>query len=317
MTAGRRPEPAPDLAALLGQLMPSDRSEVTPEQQRAEYNGFVDMLRGPEVPFAGSVVDEQLPGAPGNPDIVVRRYVPATSPRPSDVLIYFHGGGWVLGNLDTHDRFPRAIAQQLQLAVVSVEYRLAPENPFPAAFVDCSTVVDNLSRTASWVGLCGDSAGANLAAAISARRAVDSTVPVDAQVLIYPGLSVPSEVPDRSLDGLGLDRSDIDYFWSSYRGDSEPDARLAPLMHSDPIPAPPTLVTTAGCDPLRVDGVDYVARLVDADVPVAYLPFPHLIHGWLELAEAIPSASEARALLIEAIGDLRDSTIRRPADVQR
>lgn len=308
MTAGQLPEPAPDLLSLLAELTPSDRTRATPAQQRAEYSDFVTMLRGPEPDFVGTIVEEKVPSATDSPDILIRRYVPAAPARPRDVLVYFHGGGWVLGNLDTHDRFPRAIAQQLDLEVVSVDYRLAPENPFPAAFDDCVTVVDRLARSASWIGLCGDSAGANLAAAISTELA--SNMPVDAQVLIYPGLSVPSEIPVRTLDGLGLDRADIDYFWSSYVGDNEPDSRLAPLLHSDPIPAPPTLVTTAGCDPLRGDGAKYVARLVGADIPVTYLPFPRMVHGWLELAEAVASAGEARNKVIEAIGTLYNSTTR-------
>lgn len=311
MSAGQRPEPAIDLQALLAELGPSNRTEMSPEQQRAEYNGFVDMLRGPEPYFAGTIIDDEILDARDDANIRIRRYLPAEPSSEGDVLVYFHGGGWVLGNLDTHDRFTRAIAQRLRLEVVSVDYRLAPESPFPAAFEDCSAVVDRLASTAGWIGLCGDSAGANLAAAISAERA--SSLPVDAQVLIYPGLGVPSDIPDRSLDGLGLDRADIDYFWSSYLGDNEPDARLAPLLHADPIPAPPTLVTTAGCDPLRTDGTHYVARLVDADIKVTYLPFPHLVHGWLELAEASASAGEAQRLLIEAIGTLRHSTVRRPA----
>lgn len=313
MTASEGPTLAPDLAALLEELSPADRSGTSPQQQRAEYGEFVEMLRGPESTFTGDITEHTVTNTASGQVVPIRRYSPDKPTDPDHVLLYFHGGGWVLGNLHTHDRFPRAIAQQLGLEVVAVDYRLAPEHPFPAAFDDCVTVVDHIAQTAKWIGLCGDSAGGNLAAAVSADRA--AVAPVDAQILIYPGLSVPSEVPDRTLDGLGLDRDDIDYFWSSYRSDNHLDARLAPLLHPDPIPAPPTLVTTAGFDPLRRDGVNYATRLADADVAVTYLPFPQLVHGWLELAEAVGSAHDARQQLIDAIGVLHHSSA--PRGVQR
>ncbi|TPN81096.1 alpha/beta hydrolase [Mesorhizobium sp. CU2] len=305
MTAASRPVPADDLAPLLAEMVATDRFTISPDQQRAEYAEFVSMFRGPEPPFAGTITDEVIE------TVKVRRYRPDNERDRGHVLIYFHGGGWVLGSADTHDRLTRAIASELGLHVISVDYRLAPEHPFPAAFEDCKRVVAYAARGATWVGVGGDSAGGNLAAAVSAERAANGE-PVNAQVLIYPGLDVPAAVADKSLDGLGLDRGDIDYFWSSYRGNHQPDARLAPLLAPDPIAAPATLVTTAGCDQLLPDGVRYAQRLIAAGVSTVYLPFPGLIHGWLELAEGVPSAGQARALLIEAIGQLHRSTSQKP-----
>lgn len=305
MSGADRPAPAADLALLLAELDPTDRTAISPGQQRAEYAGFVEMFRGEEPAFPGRVTDEVIETGPDKHSVPVRRYRPDHEAHPGHVLVYFHGGGWVLGSADTHDRLTRAIADRLRLHVISVNYRLAPEHPFPAAFDDCERVVAHAAQDATWLAVGGDSAGGNLAAAISAHRAAGGN-PVDAQVLIYPGLKVPNG--DTSLDGLGLDRSDIDYFWSAYRGDHTPDALLAPLLAPDPIDAPPTLVTTAGCDPLRPDGVEYAQRLIAAGISTVYLPFPGLIHGWLELAEQVPSAARARETLLDAIGELHRST---------
>ncbi|MFI6365235.1 alpha/beta hydrolase [Nocardia sp. NPDC050630] len=307
MSAAHRPVPAADLNPLLSQLAPTDRTAMDPEDQRTEYIEFVEMFRRDEPAFAGTVTDELIQTGRHDHAVPIRRYRPDSAADSGHVLVYFHGGGWVLGNPATHDRFTRAIADRLRLHVISVDYRLAPEHPFPAAFNDCELVVAHAAEDATWLAVGGDSAGGNLAASVSAQRATNGN-PVDAQILIYPGLNVPTEGGDTSLDGMGLDRSDIDYFWASYRGDREPDARLAPLLASDPIPAPPTLVTTAGCDPLRTDGIQYAQRLIAADVPTTYLPFPHLIHGWLDLADTVASAGHAREILIDAIGILRDST---------
>ncbi|WP_433620860.1 alpha/beta hydrolase [Nocardia sp. CA-120079] len=307
MSATDRPVPAADLKPLLSQLVPTDRTSMSPEDQRAEYVEFVEMFRGEEPAFAGTVTDELIQTGRHSHTVPVRRYRPDSAADAGHVLVYFHGGGWVLGNPVTHDRFTRAIADRLSLHVISVDYRLAPERPFPAAFDDCELVVAHAAEDATWLAVGGDSAGGNLAAAVAAHRATKGN-PVDAQILIYPGLDVPIEGGDTSLDGMGLDRSDIDYFWASYRGDREPDPRLAPLLAPDPIPAPPTLVTTAGCDPLRPDGMQYAQRLIAADVPTMYVPFPHLIHGWLDLADAVASAGHAREILIDAIRVLRDST---------
>ncbi|WP_192886554.1 alpha/beta hydrolase [Agrobacterium sp. LAD9] len=307
MSTSLRPTPASDLEPLLAGLVATDRNTVSPQQQRSEYVAFVEMFRGDEPSFRGTITDEVLATGPHGHSVPVRRYRPDGEARPGHVLVYFHGGGWVLGSPDTHDRFTRAIADRLRLQVISVDYRLAPECPFPAAFEDCERVVAHAAKDAHWLAIGGDSAGGNLAAAVSAHR-TGAGCPVDAQILIYPGLDVPGPNPDTNREGLGLDRSDIDYFWASYRGEHQIDARLAPLITTDPIAAPPTLVTTAGCDPLQADGVKYAQRLIAAGVATTYLPFPGLIHGWLELAEQVPSAREARDVLIEAIRTLHEST---------
>jgi acetyl esterase len=307
--------PAADLAPLLELLERADRANVDPAVQRAEYTGFIEMFRDPAPPFAGTISDEVFPGS-ADDGVAVRCYRPDVEHNPGHVLVYFHGGGWVLGSTDTHDRFTRAIAERLGLQVVSVDYRLAPEHPFPAAFDDCAAVVTGLQYSATWLAVAGDSAGGNLAAAVAAARTAAGS-PVDAQVLIYPGLSVPQPIGEASseTDGYGLDRSDIDYFWASYSGTHEVDMRLAPLLASDPLDAPPTVVTTAGFDPLRPDGERYAARLVESGVHTIYLPFPGLVHGWLDVADRIPSAGRARDTVIEAIAGLHTATSARTQEV--
>ncbi|MBY6361630.1 alpha/beta hydrolase [Rhodococcoides corynebacterioides] len=290
---------APDVAELLPQLEPARRSSTEPDRQRADYRDYVTMFRQEPGDFTGTVVDEVVPSP--EHDVPVRRYTPSDPRHRGHVLVYLHGGGWVLGDLDTHDAFPRLVAERTGLEVVSVGYRLAPEHPYPAPWNDCAAVVSHVGATAEWIALCGDSAGGNLAASIAA------TTSVDAQVLIYPGLAVPNS-DDRSLDGRGLDRDDIDYFWAVYRGDRTPDARLAPLLNPHPLSAPPTLLTTAGHDPLRPDGLEYVRRLAESDVAVTYLPHPNLVHGWLELADGVPSARAARDEVIDAIAELHRRT---------
>lgn len=298
-----RHELAADVAALLATLPQRTGPRPTPAEQRADFRHFVEMVQGPQPDFPGTIVDETVNSVAG--EVRIRRYSPMI-PTREGVFVYLHGGGWVLGDLDTHDRFPRATAGRLGVEVVSVDYRLAPEHPYPAALQDCLAVVDHLAPHSAWIGLCGDSAGANLAAAVAARRA--TTAPVDATVLIYPGLDVPAADPDPSLDGYGLDTADINYFWNAYRADNELTPDLAPLLAPEPLVAPPTLVSTAGFDPLRRDGATYVSRLAGADVAVTYLPLPHLVHGWLELADAVDSAARARDRLIDAMGTLHDAT---------
>ncbi|HWU65348.1 MAG TPA: alpha/beta hydrolase [Ensifer sp.] len=312
MNATDRLIPEPDLLPLLSELVAVDRTAVAPEQQRLEYMEFVDMFRGQEPTFPGVIRDEIIAADPSGRPVPVRRYLPTHQSNPGHVLVYLHGGGWVLGSLETHDRFTRAIAERLALEVISVDYRLAPENPFPAAFDDCACVVAHAAKDATWLAVAGDSAGGNLAAAISAHCAAAGS-PVDAQVLIYPGLADHTSDDDQSRDGFGLDRAEVAYFWSCYCGSQQVDARLAPLLAPDPIPAPPTLISTAGCDPLERDGVEYAQRLIGAGVPTTYLPFPGLIHGWLDLAEQVPSSGHARDLLIEAIGQLRQRSSAAPA----
>lgn len=301
-----------DLAPILDQLRTVDRSAIDPTVQRSEYAAYVAEVCGPEPAFPGLVIEETLQIGSGV-GVPVRRYQPDRECHPGSVLVYLHGGGWVFGSPATHDRFTRAISTRLGLVVVSVDYRLAPEHPFPAAFEDCLGVVTRIQEDASWIAVAGDSAGGNLTAAVSMARAATGH-PIDAQLLIYPGLDAPDPEPaSRSTgyeQGYALGEDDIRYFWDAYRQGHMVDERLAPLWSTNLRLAPPTVVSTAGLDPLLDHGVRYCQRLIDADVPTVYLPFQGLVHGWLDLADCIPSAGAARDALIASLDALHKSTTR-------
>jgi acetyl esterase len=236
--------------------------------------------------------------------IPVRLYRPPGLDEPAPALVFAHGGGFVLGTLDSADDLARRLAATTGSVVVSVDYRLAPEHPCPAGLADVTTVVEWTAESAAdcgadpaRVGVAGSSAGANLAA-MAARRA-DATV--DVAVLCYPMLdpTLGGDSHAEHADAPLLTRADLDWFWRLYRDDGAipvDDPRLSPLPGVEPSPlgdSPPTVVVTAGCDPLRDDGARYAAALADVGVAVERLHYPGAPHGFLSLADAVPAAADA------------------------
>lgn len=241
-----------------------------------------------------------------------RLYEPSGLPRPSPGLLYAHGGGWTLGNLDTHDGVCRALAVDAGCRVVAVDYRLAPEQPYPAAVEDVEAAFREAQARAVELGIDperlavgGDSAGANLATVV-ARRARDAGGPLPAaQLLIYPGLDMSREAASYDLFGEGflITRADIRWFKAQYLPDvarrTEPDA--SPLLAADLSGLPPAVVVIAGFDPLRDEGRAYVRRLRAAKVPVEEHVHPGLVHGFLHLQAGIPAARSAARLAARAL----------------
>jgi acetyl esterase len=238
------------------------------------------------------------------------------------LIVYFHGGGFVLGDLDSHRGLCLAMVQALRVPVVSVDYRLAPEHPWPAPPDDAeaaarwiaANALNALGLRATGLVLAGDSAGANLAA-ITAHALVDqpTTMPLVAQFLIYPCVT-PRRVT-RSLrengEGFFLTRAAIDWFEVNYRAPSD-DPRFN-LLAFDQSGMPPTLLVTAGLDPLRDEGRRYAGALVEAGVSVIFQEAVGNIHGCFSMSAAIPSSSkdmdrafEAFRLLISDAAPLRD-----------
>ena len=244
-------------------------------------------------------------------DVPVRLY------RPSDaallpVVMFFHGGGWVLGSLDSHDLLCRQIAAATGAAVVAADYRLAPEHPFPAAVEDAWAAARWVLEHGHELGLdptkaavAGDSAGGNLAAVV-ARLARDAGLALRHQVLIYP-------VIDRRLDrpsmidnatGYVLEREDMDWFWAQY----DPDGSAATDPMAVPIAAPdlsglaPALVITAEHDPLRDEGEDYAARLVDHGVPTTLRRYDGVFHGFVAMSGFLAAADDALTTVSDALG---------------
>ena len=238
----------------------------------------------------GSVSNHVIPGPGG--DLAIRVYTPVPgnpdSAEQPPTLMYFHGGGWVLGNLETHDVVCRALCENVDAAVVSVEYRLAPEDPFPAAPDDCETATrwvvenaDSIGVDASRLALCGDSAGGNLAAVVAQRFAVDGPK-VAAQVLIYPStdlsdLTRPSL--KRNSEGYLLTEAAMKWFYSHYITDPDDvtNPSASPML-GELSGQPPALVITAEFDPLLDDGRAYADALRTAGVDVEYVEYPGQIH---------------------------------------
>ena len=250
------------------------------------------------------VRDLQAPG-PGGP-IPLRGYRPAGS-APADVLpalVYYHGGGWTIGDLDTHDTLSRELCNLSGCAVVAVDYRMGPEHRFPAAVDDALAATywvraqaAELGIDASRLAVGGDSAGGNLAAvvAIAARDAGD--LPIAFQLLIYPATDMRCVHPSHTSNGQGyvLTSDSIRYFHDHYIDDPRHDLdwRASPLLHPDLSRLPPALVLTAGYDPLRDEGLDYARALTAAGNRAAYVCFERQIHGFITMGRLIDEANAA------------------------
>ena len=261
----------------------------------------------------GRVSEIEIPGPAGT--IPARLYVPpAPAPaEPLPLLVYYHGGGWVIGDLETHDAPCRFIAANAGMQVLAVDYRLAPEHPFPAASEDAFAAYawatdcpDGLTMAADRVAVGGDSAGANLAAAVCLQARDATAPPPGMQLLIYPVTECSRELPSRRLfrEGFLLTRRDMDYFEDRYLppGTDRSDPRVSVLQADDLGGLPPAYVATAGFDPLRDEGEAYAERLQQAGVQVALRRHPGLVHTFANLTAICPSARQA---MLEACGALR------------
>ena len=258
----------------------------------------------------GYVRDLKVPGAAG--PLPARHYIPAEPPGPQPLLVFYHGGGFVLGDLDTHDRTCRLLCQHTGAHVLSVDYRLAPEHPFPAAIEDGRAAlrwaVENaagLGADPARVAVAGDSAGGNIAAVVSWQAAHDGGPPPAVQVLIYPATDVAERTRSHELFGEGflLTRKQLDWFEATYvAGADRADPRLSVLRAGGLGAVAPAVVVTAGFDPLRDEGEAYAAALRAAGVPVVHRRFAGLIHGFFN---AVGTSHTSRDAVIEMAGAVR------------
>jgi len=267
----------------------------------------------PAPPEVGEVRGLQASGPHGA--IPLRLYRPLKddrdgSARRQPVLVYFHGGGWTIGDLDTHDTLCRELANGAGCAVVSVDYRLGPEHRFPAAVDDCLAATRWVQAHAAELGLDaqrlavgGDSAGGNLAAvvAIALRDAPDAAaLPIAFQLLIYPATDMRRNAPSHTSNGQGylLTRDTITYFHDHYITDPAHDLdwRASPLLHADLSRLPPALLLTAGFDPLRDEGLAYADALAAAGNRASYVCFERQIHGFILMGKVLDEANTAVAL---------------------
>ncbi|MFZ6003608.1 MAG: alpha/beta hydrolase [Actinomycetota bacterium] len=283
----------------LAQLGGPALSEMAPDDARTTFRALATL----EVPEDVHRVDDRLiPGSHG--DIPARVYTPGGAVGEAHgVLVWFHGGGWVIGDLDTADSTCRALANRAGCVVVSVDYRLAPEHPAPAALDDCLTAlswtVENfelLGVDASKVAVGGDSAGGNLAALVCQRVRDEFGPDIDFQLLVYPVTDLTLSHPsiDENAEGYFLTKASMEWFVDHYLGGADPkDASVSPLHADDLSGLPAALVITAEYDPLRDEGEAYAARLREAGVPTELIRYDGQIHGFLGMATTLDDAKDA------------------------
>jgi len=277
--------------------------ELSPEDARALFDATVPKLDiRPESVFRWE--ERRIPGPGG--EIPVRIYTPVepAADAPLPVLVYFHGGGFVIGSLDSYDALCRAIANRAGCIVVSVDYRLAPEAKFPAAAEDCLAALDwvhdhadEIDADPTRIAVGGDSAGGNLAA-VTALQARDRGGPaLRLQLLIYPVLAgePESESHHAFAEGLLLTRRNLLWFYDHYlNGPADrTDPRFAPLAADDLSALPETLLIVAGYDPLRDEGLAYGERLQAAGVTTEVSNYAGMVHGFVSMADAVDKGLEA------------------------
>lgn len=305
--------PQADTQAVLGAMAAMDGPklrEVPAEQSRQMFRQMVQMLEKP-APAVARIDDLAVPGPHGQ--IPVRFYAAAACDMAGPLIVYFHGGGWVFGDLETHNSFCADLAAASGLRVLAVDYRMAPEHRFPVAHDECEAVVrwaagspSVLGGPVAVIGVAGDSAGGNLAAATALALRDDPSVDVRAQWLIYPvtDMAHQSASYDENAEGYLLERADMVYFRDAYAPSASdwPDWRLSPLLVDDLSRLPSAVVMTCELDPLRDEGRAYAGRLISAGVPVCFIEAQGQIHGVVTLRQAIASAegplSRARAAFI-------------------
>jgi acetyl esterase len=290
----------------------SQDQPLTPVLMREESRARTRMLQGEPVAVA-RLEDRKIPGPGG--EIPLRVYWPAgTGPFP--VIVFYHGGGWVIGDLDTNDNVCRMLSNKVSAVVVSVDYRLAPEHRFPAAVEDCYAALEWVSQSASEldvdasrIAVGGGSAGGNLAAAVALMSRDRAGPGLALQVLFYPATNL-FELTTAShghfASGYGLTRDHVEFFRDSY----VPEARDRKNPHVSPLLAdslkglPPAIVVTAGFDVLRDEGVAYAEKLEAAGVATIAAHYPSMIHGFVAMdrlfGEAEDAIDEAAAALSEA-----------------
>ena len=284
---------------------------LSPVEARASYRDRRAVTQ-PEPPAVGEVRDLQASGPHGAIALRLYRPLPAAGGpgAATPVLVYFHGGGWVIGDLDTHDTLCRELANGSGCAVVSVDYRMGPEHRFPAAVDDCIAATYWVHRQAPELGLDatrlavgGDSAGGNLAAvlAIHTRDARDAAAPAIAfQLLIYPATDQHRTTASHASNGQGylLTSESMAYFTGHYIAEPKDyaDWRASPLLHPDLSRLPPALVLTAGFDPLRDEGAAYAQALTAAGNRASYVCFERMIHGFITMGRVLDEANTAVAL---------------------
>jgi acetyl esterase len=299
----------PDLEKILPLLPLKDASTLTPARARAELVALAESRKDVPMPELATAKDITVDGGAG--PIAARLF--ATGKTPAATIVYFHGGGWVAGDLVTHERQARTLALEAESVVLSVDYRRPPETPFPGPFEDCLAAtrwaaanIGKLGNDPARLAVAGDSAGGNLAAAVAQASAKGGPL-LAAQLLIYPAVDLSGNYAsaaenagfpsrEQNSEGYFLTGDAMRWFAGQYLPrlkDSE-DPRASPLRNADLAGLPRAVITTAEFDPLRDEGEAYAAALKKAGVEVAYFREAGMVHGYFGMGAASPAADAAR-----------------------
>ena len=281
---------------------------LTPAEARRFYRERRAFTQ-PDAPALPVVRDLQADGPAG--PIPLRLYRPVAE-GTLPVLVYYHGGGWVIGDLDTHDVLCRQLALQAGCAVVAVDYRMGPEHRFPAAVDDCvaatrwvRTNAASLGVDASRLAVGGDSAGGNLAAVVALVARDAGNLPIAFQLLIYPATDPRRGAPSHTTNAQGylLTADSMRYYHDHYIDDPKHDLdwRASPLLAPSLAKLPPAFVLVAGYDPLRDEGVQYAQKMTEDGSRATLVSFERQIHGFVPMGRALEEANEAVAMCADAL----------------
>jgi acetyl esterase len=289
-----------------------DHFERISTMSAPELRAAIDAQRMP-VPVAevGKVEDRTIPGPDGN-DVPIRIYWPVGAGSSLPVVVFFHGGGWVIGGIESHDAAVRSLVDQTGFLFVSVDYRLAPEHRYPAAPDDCfaATVwaaenAEELGGDPTRIAVAGDSAGGNLAAVVALMARDRGGPSLAFQLLIYPCTDLDTGAYASHVEngrGYFLTAESMRWFYDHYAGDADrTQPYLAPIKEADLSGLPPALVITAEFDPLRDEGEAYAQKLRDAGVPAESVRYDGQIHGFFSMTSVIDRAKDAQAAAAAAL----------------
>jgi len=293
----------PESSAYMALQPPPPAVAPTPEMAR-EGMRRARPFNQPDLPHVALTREYQVPGKSG--PIPVRHYrgVRTLPDEALPVQVYFHGGGWVIGDLDSHDWVCRAVANAANCAVVSVDYRLAPEHPFPAAFDDALAATQWVAANAKLlnidparISIGGDSAGGNLAATVAIALRDEGKIKLRAQLLTYPIVDLTFQYDERFEKGVALTNGGMRDFIDKYVPDvaQRRDVRCSPLFAQTLKGLPPALIILAGFDPLYDEGEAYATRLTSDGVDVTVKHYPGQMHGFVSRPKMLPKSLDAIA----------------------
>jgi len=287
--------------------------ELGPAGAREQYNALMQMIGPKDVPV-GKTQNITVPTPDGG--VPARIFTPvAAGGDPMAALVYFHGGGWVIGNIDGVDGLCRIMANEGGLRVIAVDYRLAPEHKYPAALDDCYAVVKWLADNAAEIGVDanriavgGDSAGGALAAAVAQIAKANGKLKLAAQMLLFPVTQIGEETSSMREFAVGyfLDKETLDWFYACYLPDGadKSDPKVSPLRAKDFSGLPPAYVMLGGFDPLHDEGMLYADRLRAAGVKVNVADYGEMIHVFVYFQSVLPQAYEALATAAKAVAEM-------------